>query len=101
MKTTLWEIVLLVLYFPVTLFYLFCGYLAENLHIATVSQWFETRVMGLIGPILGLLTWPCLFVSIWLRRKGKTKAAAWLRIAPLLTLAFLFLLVCLLRWIFG
>ena len=101
MKTTLWEIVLLVLYFPVTLFYLFCGHLAENPHIATVSQWFETRVMGLIGPILGLLTWPCLFVAIWLRRKGNTKVTAWLRVAPLLILIFMFLLVYLLRWITG
>ena len=101
MKTTLWEIILLVLYVPVTLFYLFCGYLAESPQIATVSQWFEARVMGLIGPILGLLTWPCLFAAIWLRRKGKTKIAAWLRVAPLLTFAALFLIDCLLCWTLG
>ena len=101
MKTTLWEIVLLVLYFPVTLFYLFCGYLAESPQIATVSQWFEARVMGLIGPILGLLTFPCLIAAIYLRKKGKTKVAAWLRAAPLLILISMFLLVYLLRWITG
>ena len=101
MKTTLWEIILLVLYFPVTLFYLFCGYLAENPHITTVSQWFEARVMGLIGPILGLLTFPCLIAAIYLRKKGKTKVAAWLRFAPLLILISMFLLVYLLRWITG
>ena len=32
---------------------------------------------------------------------GKNKAAAWLRVAPLLALVSMFLLVCLLRWIFG
>ena len=95
------EIALLFLYFPVTLLYLFCGYLTENPQITTVSQWFESYVMGYTGPILGLLTWPCLFVAIWLRRKGKTKAAAWLRVAPLLALAFMFLLVYLLRWTSG
>ena len=101
MKTTLWEIVLLVLYFPVTLFYLFCSYLAENPQITTASQWFEAYIMGYAGPILGLLTWPCLFAAIWLRRKGKTKIAAWLRVAPLLILISMFLLVYLLRWITG
>ena len=100
MWTTIWEIVLLFLYLPVTLLFLMFGFLSEE-PVATLAQWIEFRFCGNVGPILGLLTWPCLFVSIWLRRKGKTKAAAWLRVAPLLTLAFLFLLVCLLRWIFG
>lgn len=100
MWTTLWEIFLLVLYFPVTLLLLMFGFLSEE-PVSTLAQWVEFRFCGNAGPILGLLTWPCLFVAIWLRRKGNTRAAAWLRTAPLLALAFLFLLVCLLRWLFG
>ena len=101
MWTTLLEIVLLILYIPVTLLYLFCGYLTENPQITTVSQWFEARVMGLIGPILGLLTFPCLIAAIYLRKMGNTKVAAWLRVAPLLILISMFLLVYLLRWTLG
>ena len=100
MWTIIWEVVLLVLYLPVTLLFLFCGFLLEETTVATAAQWFEYRFCGYLGPVLGLLTWPCLFVAIWLRRKGKTKVAAWLRVAPLLALVFMFLLVCLLRWIF-
>ena len=100
MWTTIWEIVLLALYLPVTLLFEMFGFLSEE-PVSTLAQWIEFRFCGNVGPILGLLTWPCLFVAIWLRRKGKTRTAAWLRVAPLLTLAFLFLLVCMLRWIFG
>lgn len=100
MWTTLLEIFLLVLYFPVTMLFMMFGFLSEE-PVFTVAQWLEFRFCGNVGPVLGLLTWPCLFVAIWLRRKGKTTAAAWLRTAPLLALAFLFLLVCLLRWLFG
>ena len=100
MWTTVWEIVLLILYIPVTILFEAFGFLSEE-PVSTVAQWVEFRFCGNVGPVLGLLTWPCLFVAIWLRRKGKVKAAAWLRVAPLLVLAFLFLLVCLLRWLFG
>ena len=100
MWTTIWEIVLLFLYFPVTLLLEMFGFLSEE-PVSTLAQWVEFRFCGNVGPILGLLTWPCLFVAIWLRRKGKTKAATWLRVAPLLTLASMFLLVCLLRWTVG
>ena len=100
MWTTLWEIILLILYIPVTILFEAFGFLSEE-PVSTVAQWVEFRFCGNVGPVLGLLTWPCLFVAIWLRRKGKAKAAAWLRVAPLLALAFLFLLVCLLRWLCG
>ena len=101
MWTFLWEIILLVLYFPVTMLFLFCGYMAEETVVTTAAEWFEYRFIGYTGPVLGLLTWPCLFLAIWLRRKGKGKAAAWLRVAPLLILTALFLISYLLRWIFG
>ena len=101
MWTTILEIVLLVLYFPLTLTYLFCGFLTENPNVTTIAQWFEFRFTGYVGPVLGLLTWPCLIAAIWLRKKGTTKAAAWLRMAPLLAFASLFLMGYLLRWIFG
>ena len=100
MWTTLWEIFLLFLYVPVTLLFEMFGFLSDE-PVSTLAQWVEFRFCGNVGPILGLLTWPCLFVAIWLRRKGKTKAATWLRVAPLLTLASMFLLVCLLRWTVG
>ena len=100
MWPTLLEIALLILYLPVTMLFLMFGFLSEE-PVFTVAQWVEFQFCGNVGPILGLLTWPCLFAAIWLRRKGKTKAAAWLRVAPLLALVFLFLLVCLLRWLFG
>ena len=100
MWTTLLEIVLLILYIPVTLLFAMFGFLSED-PVSTLAQWVEFRFCGNVGPILGLLTLPCLFVAIWLRRKGKTKVAAWLRVAPLLALAFMFLLVYLLRWISG
>ena len=100
MWTTLLEVVLLFLYIPVTLLFLMLGILNED-PVSTLAQWVEFRFCGNVGPILGLLTWPCLFVAIWLRRKGKTKVAAWLRVAPLLILIFMFLLVDLLRWTLG
>ena len=100
MWTTLWEIFLLILYLPVTLLFAMFGFLSEE-PVSTLAQWVEFRFCGNIGPFLGLLTWPCLFVAIWLCRKGKTKVAAWLRVAPLLTLISMFLLVDLLRWITG
>ena len=100
MWTTLWEIFLLILYLPVTLLFAMFGFLSEE-SVSTLAQWVEFRFCGNIGPILGLLTWPCLFVAIWLRRKGKTRVAAWLRVAPLLILISMFLLVDLLRWITG
>ena len=100
MWTTLWEIFLLIFYLPVTLLFVMFGFLSEE-PVSTLAQWVEFRFCGNIGPILGLLTWPCLFVAIWLRRKGKTRVAAWLRVAPLLILISMFLLVDLLRWIAG
>lgn len=101
MWTTILEIVLLFLYFPLTLLYLFCGLLTENPDVTTISQWFEFRFMGYVGPILGLLTFPCLIAAIWLRKKGKTKLASWLRVAPALTFASFFVICYLLRWSFG
>ena len=100
MWTTLLEIVLLFLYIPVTLLFAMFGFLSDE-PVSTLAQWVEFRFCGNVGPILGLLTWPCLFVAIWLRRKGKTKVAAWLRVTPLLALVSMFLLVCLLRWSTG
>ena len=97
MWTTLWEIALLILYLPVTLLFAMFGFLSEE-PVFTLADWIEFRFCGNMGPILGLLTWPCLFVAIWLRRKGQANAAAWLRVAPLLTLVSMILLVCILRW---
>ena len=101
MWTTFLEIVLLILYFPLTLLYLFCGLLTENPDVTTISQWFEFRFMGYVGPFLGLLTFPCLVAAIQLRKKGKKKLAAWLRVAPLLVFASFFVIAYLLRWLFG
>ena len=101
MWTTIWELVLLILYFPLTLLYLFCGLLTENPDVTTISQWFEFRFMGYVGPFLGLLTFPCLIAAIRLRKKGKTKLASWLRVAPLLIFASFFVICYLLRWSFG
>ena len=100
MWATLWEIFLLILYLPVTMLFEMFVFLSDE-PVSTLAQWVEFRFCGNVGPILGLLTWPCLFVAIWLRRKGKTKVAAWLWVAPLLILIFMFLLVDLLRWITG
>ena len=73
MKTTILEIVLLVLYFPLTIFYLLCGTLLENPQIATAAQWFEFRFCGYVLPVLGLLTFPCLIAAIRLRKKAIKK----------------------------
>lgn len=101
MWTTICDIILMVLYLPLTLLYLCSGMLLEGPAAATISQWFEFRFFGYVGPILGLLTWPCLFAAIHLRKQGIVKAAAWLRIAPMLTFAAMILLCYLLRWVFG
>ena len=100
MWTTILELVLLFLYFPLTLLYLFCGLLTDN-PVVTISQWFEFRFLGYVGPFLGLLTFPCLIAAIWLRKKGKEKLAAWLRVAPLLVFSSFFVIAYLLRWSFG
>ena len=101
MKTTILEIMLLLLYFPLTIFYLLCGTLLENPQITTVAQWFEFCFCGHVFPVLGLLTFPCLIAAIRLQKKGRCKTAAWLRLAPLLALAVLFAMCYLLRWTFG
>lgn len=101
MKTTILEIVLLLLYFPLTIFYLLCGTLLENPQIITVAQWFEFRFCGYVLPVLGLLTFPCLIAAIRLRKKGRCRVAAWLSLAPLLAFAGLFAMCYLLRWICG
>ena len=101
MWTLIGEVVLLILYLPVTLLFLSCGFLLEETTVATAAQWFEYRFCGYLGPVLGLLTWPCLFAAIWLRKRGKTKAAAWLRIAPLMAFAVMFLMCYVLRWTLG
>lgn len=101
MWTTILEITLLVVYVPVTLLFLMCGTLLEEPLIGTLSQWYEYRFCGYLGPVLGLLTLPCLFLAIWLRSRGKTRAAAWLRVAPLLAFAAMLLIAFLLDWICG
>ena len=101
MKTTILEIMLLLLYFPLTIFYLLCGTLLENPQITTVAQWFEFRFCGHVFPVLGLLTFPCLIAAIRIRKKGRCKTAALLRLAPLLAFAVLFAMCYLLRWTFG
>lgn len=99
MWTTILEIILLVLYFPLTLLLLMCGTLLEEPLTGTIAQWYECRFCGYLGPVLGLLTWPFLFLAIWLRRRGKDRAAAWLRVAPLLAFVSMILVAFLLDWI--
>lgn len=101
MWTAIWEIALLVLYLPLTLLFLMCGMLTEEMIVTTAAQWFEFRFCGYAGPVLGLLTLPCLIAAIQLRKKGRHRTAFWLRTTPLLIFTGMIAMCYLLRWLFG
>lgn len=100
-KATFPELVLFVLYLPVTLILLMCGVLRESVLTATgFGELFTAYVLGYPCPILGLLTYPCLFWSISLRKHGKLICSRWVRFATPLAFIVLFCLCFLMESLF-
>lgn len=100
MKRTVWDTVLAVLYLPFAFFCFLSGMAIEGVMTQTApAALFAAYAVGWSGPLVAFLAYPCLILAIWLRRKGKARAARWLRFAPLMTMAAVWGVCALVEWI--
>ena len=95
------DLLLGVLYFPFFVFCFLSGMAIEGVMTQTdPAVIFTAYVIGYTGPLISVLTYPCLFLSVNLREKGNRKAARWLRFAPPLTMAAIWGICALVETIF-
>ncbi len=94
------DIILGMLYLPLTLFAYLSGMAIEGVMTQSApSAVFIAYALGYTGPLVAFAAYPCLIASIILRRHGKKRLAVWLRFAPPLVLGAIWSICILAEWI--
>lgn len=95
------DILLGILYLPFTLFCFLSGMAIEGvLTQSAPAAIFAAYAIGYTGPAVAFLTYPCLILSLFLRRKGKIKLSNWLRFAPPIVFFAVWGLCTVVEWLF-
>ena len=77
------DILLGILYLPLSFIAFMSGMAIEGvLTQSAPSAIFTAYLLGYTGPLVAFAAYPCLIVSVLLRKKGKQHLANWLRLAP-------------------